>query len=131
MTGRLMRRPKRHPEARRAFDQARALASAVAERLPDDALRACFLRGIDETIPARVEPTARQASKAAFDGLTLREREVATLIAQGKANRAIARTLDIGERTVEGYVAAALSKLGFTSRAQLAAWAVEKGLKLH
>jgi DNA-binding NarL/FixJ family response regulator len=37
----------------------------------------------------------------------------------------IARELGIGERTVEGYVASALAKLGFASRTQLAAWAVE------
>jgi DNA-binding NarL/FixJ family response regulator len=45
--------------------------------------------------------------------LTRRERDVAELIARGKTNRAIARELGIGERTVEGYVAAALSKLSF------------------
>jgi non-specific serine/threonine protein kinase len=53
---------------------------------------------------------------------------VAELIAHGKANRVIARELGIGERTVEGYVASALAKLGFASRTQLAAWAVEKGM---
>jgi DNA-binding CsgD family transcriptional regulator len=40
----------------------------------------------------------------------------------------IEKELGIGERTVEGYVASALAKFGFTSRAQLAAWAVEKGI---
>ena len=53
---------------------------------------------------------------------------MAELVAQGKANRVIAKELGIGERTVEGYVASALAKLDFTSRAQLAAWAVEKGI---
>ena len=60
--------------------------------------------------------------------LTPRERDVVELVAHGKANRAIARELGIGERTVEGYVAGALAKLGFTSRTQLATWAVEKGM---
>ena len=46
---------------------------------------------------------------------------MAELVAQGKANRVIAKELGIGERTVEGYVASALAKLDFTSRAQLAA----------
>jgi non-specific serine/threonine protein kinase len=49
-------------------------------------------------------------------------------VAHGTANRAIARALGIGERTVEGYVASALSKLDFTSRTQLAAWAIEHGI---
>ena len=39
-----------------------------------------------------------------------------------------ARLLGIGERTVEGHVAAALAKLGFTSRAQIAVWAAEQAL---
>jgi DNA-binding NarL/FixJ family response regulator len=46
----------------------------------------------------------------------------------GKSNRGIARALGIGERTVEDHVANALGKLDFSSRAQLAAWAVQRGL---
>jgi non-specific serine/threonine protein kinase len=34
----------------------------------------------------------------------------------------------IGERTVETHVGNILNKLGFSSRAQIAAWAVDKGL---
>jgi non-specific serine/threonine protein kinase len=67
-------------------------------------------------------------AKDALGGLTKRERDVAELVAQGKANRAIARELGIGERTVEGYVTSALAKLDLTSRTQLAAWAIEKGV---
>jgi DNA-binding NarL/FixJ family response regulator len=78
--------------------------------------------------PPPAERTTRQAAKAAYGGLTRRERDAASLVAHGKSNRAIARTLGIGERTVEGYVAAALSKLRFTSRSQLAVWAAEQGL---
>jgi DNA-binding NarL/FixJ family response regulator len=62
------------------------------------------------------------------DELTRREREVATLIARGKSNREIAGDLVVSERTVEGHVNNILSKLGFRSRAQISAWAVEKGL---
>jgi non-specific serine/threonine protein kinase len=36
--------------------------------------------------------------------------------------------LVISERTAEAHVNHILGKLGFTSRAQIAAWAVEKGL---
>jgi predicted ATPase/DNA-binding CsgD family transcriptional regulator len=59
--------------------------------------------------------------------LTPREREVVVLIAQGKSNRAIAEALVISEKTAERHVANILSKLGFHSRTQIAAWAVEKG----
>ena len=50
------------------------------------------------------------------------------LVAQGKTNREIADELVLGERTIETHVGNALSKLGFTSRAQIAAWAVGQGL---
>jgi DNA-binding NarL/FixJ family response regulator len=60
--------------------------------------------------------------------LTTREREVAAQIAQGKSNQAIAAELFLSLKTVEAHVTRILSKLGFASRAQIAAWAVSKGL---
>jgi non-specific serine/threonine protein kinase len=53
---------------------------------------------------------------------------VAIRIAEGKSNRIIAEEMVVTERTVEGYVSNILGRLGFTSRAQVAAWAVQKGL---
>ena len=121
-------RGRRRLEARRAFDAARSVAAELASGLAEPGLAAAFRAGVDELAPPALERTANQAAKAAYGGLTRRERDTAALIAQGKPNRAIARTLGIGERTVEGYVAAALSKLGFSSRAQIAVWATEHGL---
>ncbi|HEY5414354.1 MAG TPA: AAA family ATPase [Gemmatimonadaceae bacterium] len=126
--GHVHRAQRKRLEARRAFDTARALADELAEKVPDSDLRARFLEGLDAVIPAAPAPSPGRAAKQALGGLTQRERDVAELVAQGKANRVIARELGIGERTVEGYVASALGKLGFTSRTQLAAWAVEKGI---
>jgi DNA-binding CsgD family transcriptional regulator len=60
--------------------------------------------------------------------LSRREREVAVLVARGLANREIARTLVVSERTAENHVQHILAKLGFGSRAQIAAWAVAEGL---
>jgi pimeloyl-ACP methyl ester carboxylesterase/DNA-binding CsgD family transcriptional regulator len=60
--------------------------------------------------------------------LTPREREVAALIAQGLANREIAKRLVITERTAEGHVQSILNKLGFNSRVEVATWAVTQGL---
>ncbi|MDQ1652673.1 MAG: hypothetical protein QOI35_1873, partial [Cryptosporangiaceae bacterium] len=59
---------------------------------------------------------------AAVAQLTRREREVAALIAEGLSNREIAARLVVAQRTAEGHVENILSKLGFTSRAQVAAW---------
>jgi DNA-binding NarL/FixJ family response regulator len=61
--------------------------------------------------------------------LTSREREVAALVAHGLTNRQIAAKLVVTERAAETHVQNILNKLGFTSRAQVAAWAVERGLQ--
>jgi class 3 adenylate cyclase/DNA-binding CsgD family transcriptional regulator len=60
--------------------------------------------------------------------LSRREREVATLLARGLSNREIAAELSISVSTAERHVANILTKLGYHSRAQVAAWAVEHGL---
>ena len=92
---------------------------------------------IDEiTLPSDTEaevfpdhfPSQREAEKQKYGGLTAREREVAIQIAQGKSNQAIAAELFVGLKTVEAHVTRILSKLGFSSRAQIAGWAVAKGL---
>jgi non-specific serine/threonine protein kinase len=57
-----------------------------------------------------------------------RQYEVALLIARGRTNRQIAAELVVGERTVETHVTNILQKLGLTSRTQLVAWVVERGL---
>ncbi|REE75597.1 non-specific serine/threonine protein kinase [Rhodococcus wratislaviensis] len=56
---------------------------------------------------------------------TKREREVAALVAEGLTNKEIAARLVISPRTAQGHVEHLLTKLGFNSRAQIAAWVVE------
>ena len=80
---------------------------------------------------------ASQASPAAGPGvsrgvtarssLTPREREITALIARGYSNKGIADELVISPATAARHVANILSKLGFTSRAQIAAWAAGNG----
>jgi predicted ATPase/DNA-binding CsgD family transcriptional regulator len=72
--------------------------------------------------------TPHRALKQLYGGLTAREREVAHLVAQGKSNRAIADELVVGVSTVEAHITHILTKLGFSSRAQIAVWAVDRGL---
>ncbi|WP_037176605.1 ATP-binding protein [Rhodococcus sp. UNC363MFTsu5.1] len=60
--------------------------------------------------------------------LTPRETEVAHLVAEGHTNKAIASMLMISPRTAQGHVEHVLSKLGFTSRTQIAAWIAENQL---
>jgi DNA-binding NarL/FixJ family response regulator len=60
-------------------------------------------------------------------GLSRREEEVAALVAAGLTNRQIAERLYISERTAQNHVQHILTKLGFTTRSQIAAWAVRRG----
>jgi len=71
----------------------------------------------------RTEPTGLPADT----GLTRREREVAALVAAGLSNRDLARRLVISQRTAEAHVGHILTKLGFTSRAQIATWVTAGG----
>lgn len=54
--------------------------------------------------------------------LSVREGELAALIAEGLSNRQIAQRLHLSERTVESHVRNILTKLGFERRTQIASW---------
>ena len=56
--------------------------------------------------------------------LTPRQTQVAGLVAQGWSNRQIAEELVITERSAESHVERIRARLGFRSRAQIAAWYV-------
>jgi DNA-binding NarL/FixJ family response regulator len=89
----------------RLGDRAFERAAAVGERLT----------------PAEAVSFAASARGAA-GGLSEREREVAAGIHEGLSNREIADRLVLSVRTVDTHVQRILGKLGFGSRAQIAAW---------
>jgi DNA-binding NarL/FixJ family response regulator len=60
--------------------------------------------------------------------LTDRETDVLRLLAEGQANKEIARSLHIGEKTVKTHVSNILAKLGVQSRTQAALHAMRIGL---
>jgi len=66
-------------------------------------------------------------SKHPFDRLTMREREVLKLIAEGKSSRGIAELLFISPRTAEHHRANIRKKLGIQSTAELTKYALKKG----
>jgi pimeloyl-ACP methyl ester carboxylesterase len=80
--------------------------------------------------PAVLEAMLGFLSEPASPGprLTGRELEVATLIAEGLTNQAIARRLSVAPRTAEAHVENIRRKLDVRSRAQIAAWVTEQRL---
>jgi DNA-binding NarL/FixJ family response regulator len=62
------------------------------------------------------------------DGLTRREGEVLTLVADGRSNRQIAEALYISDRTVARHLTNIFTKIGVTSRTQAARYAMDRGL---
>ncbi len=84
---------------------------------------------IDELIAAGLDPRPEDPWRVGTSpGLTDREREIAALVARGLTNRQIAEQLVLSVRTVETHVGRVLTKLGFSTRGELTAWAHEDGL---
>ncbi|MCI0437045.1 MAG: LuxR C-terminal-related transcriptional regulator [Gemmatimonadetes bacterium] len=100
----LGRAPDAEREARAAIDTLAALGAEAELRRARALLAATSRRG-----------------PPALAGLTRRERQVLRLVAQGLANRQIARKLVISEHTVHRHVANILRKLGVASRTAAAA----------
>jgi pimeloyl-ACP methyl ester carboxylesterase len=65
--------------------------------------------------------------RAVPTGLTARQTEVAALVADGLTNREVAERLSITERSAESHLERIRLRLGFRSRAQVAAWYVARG----
>ncbi|RRO16017.1 LuxR family transcriptional regulator [Saccharopolyspora rhizosphaerae] len=82
---------------------------------------------VDYALELKGGPSKRSTTAESDDNvhpmpLTRRERQIADLVAQGRTNKDIAENLVIAQRTVEGHVQNILTKLDFTSRAQIAGW---------
>jgi predicted ATPase/DNA-binding CsgD family transcriptional regulator len=119
-----------------------AAVAMALDSTPDDALDDAPVPGLDPAAadPARqpgvgggnhfaARPAAGHANAAPTppSRLTAREREIVALIAAGRSNKAIADELFISPATAARHVANILEKLGFNSRAQVAAWASARG----
>ncbi|MBB5155790.1 LuxR C-terminal-related transcriptional regulator [Saccharopolyspora phatthalungensis] len=98
--------------------------------LGDEAFQEAFDRGrqlslthtIDFALEVKRNTRARTEDNVHPMPLTRRERQIAELVAQGHTNKEIAENLVIAQRTVEGHVQNILTKLDFTSRAQIGGW---------
>ena len=105
---------------------ARAKAGRAAERLVADGRRLSPEQAVDLVLAGEPDDAPPPGTRQA---LTRREAEVAALAARGLTNRDIAAQLFLSVRTVEVHVDHILTKLGFHTRTQLAAWALEVGLR--
>ncbi|MEU0563912.1 response regulator transcription factor [Nonomuraea sp. NPDC005983] len=81
-----------------------------------------------EAVEAMLAGGSGSPSTSAPMPLTEREREVLALIAAGRSNREIARSLAVAEKTVKTHVSNVLMKLGVQDRTQAALYAVRHGL---
>lgn len=102
------------------------------EKIGNAAFDAAFGRGgtmtAEETLALALRERVQPAPEAptAASALTRRERQVADLVAEGMSNKEIAARLVISLRTAEGHVEKILTKLGFTTRTQIASWIVQQ-----
>ena len=62
-----------------------------------------------------------------WDSLTERERQVLTLVAQGKTDQQIAGELHLQAKTVGNHVSSILKKLNVASRTEATVWAIREG----
>jgi DNA-binding NarL/FixJ family response regulator len=87
---------------------------------------ACVLRlGRGEAMLAR-EGTAPRI-RTANEGLTLRQREIVVMLAEGKSNKEIAREFEVLEGTVKLHVKGILRKLGVRNRTEAVVVAARNG----
>ncbi len=77
---------------------------------------------------AKEQPSPNSTNRSSEENLTDREREVLSLIADGRNNREIAETLVISEKTVKTHVSNILNKLHLDDRTQAAIYALRHGL---
>ena len=126
--GRVYQRQRYLQEAQQAYASARQGIALLSESIEDPVLRDHFEQTASARLPKEKPVPPRRATASRYAGLTEREREVATLIGQGKSNAEIAEQLVVSKRTVETYVSSVLSKVGLSSRSQIALWARDKGL---
>lgn len=102
------------------------------KKMGDAAFDAAFAKGSELTVAETLTLALRERAEAASgkrragNDLSPREREVADLVADGMSNKEVAARLVISLRTAEAHVEHILTKLGFSSRAQIAHWVAQQ-----
>ncbi|HEX9527015.1 MAG TPA: LuxR C-terminal-related transcriptional regulator [Streptosporangiaceae bacterium] len=104
----------------------RSAADTCRQALGEERFETARQRGMALSVPEAIavarNETAAPIAPTPASPLTKRELEIAELVTQGLGNREIAERLVLAKRTVDSHIEHIFSKLGFTSRAQIAAW---------
>ena len=104
-----------------------AIGYLLKDADPDELLRAVRSAALGQApFSARAAQALlkrRRNHVVSADALTAREREVLALVAEGLANKQIARQLNISEKTVKAHLTSIFNTLGVTDRTQAALWA--------
>jgi DNA-binding NarL/FixJ family response regulator len=105
------------------LDQAiRVAVSGGGNVLSARAIRSLFEGAQDEEAASEKQQSPRP------ENLTQRETDILALLAEGRSNREIARSLYLSEKTVKAHLAAVFRKLGVANRTQAAMAAVGMGM---
>jgi DNA-binding NarL/FixJ family response regulator len=111
--------------------EAGAVGYLLKDAEPDEVLRAVRAAARGDW-PMDPRATRLLLSNAEAVGptssLTVREREVLALVAEGLANKGIARRLGIAERTVKAHLTRIYEQIGVGDRTQAALWARRRGI---
>lgn len=123
-------------EAFQTAREARPHRAAASDVMAAGKLRAAVKQGrlcpdaVEAVLSAAGQP-ARRATPERLAGLTAREIEVLRLIAAGDTTKEAARKLDIATKTADNHIQSLYSKIGVTTRAGAALFALERGLVGH
>jgi HD-GYP domain-containing protein (c-di-GMP phosphodiesterase class II) len=120
-------------EAFQTAREARPYREALSDTAAASKLRAAVKEGklcpdAVEAVLGAAGQSARRAGTERLAGLTPREIEVLQLIAGGLTAKEAARKLDISPKTADNHIQNLYSKIGVTTRAGAALYALERGL---
>jgi len=105
-----------------------ATDAAAAARLRADVRDGKLCPEAVEAVLAAAGQPGRRATSERLAGLTPREIEVLRLIAAGHTAKEAARQLDIAPKTADNHIQNLYSKIGVSTRAGAALYALERGL---
>jgi predicted ATPase/DNA-binding CsgD family transcriptional regulator len=101
----------------------RNAAETCRQALGDDRFTAAHRHGAGLPVAEAIALARGEATAPDPDGpLTSRQMEIARLVAEGLGNREIAERLVLSKRTIDAHIDHIFTKLGFSSRAQIAVW---------